>query len=57
MKSLKLYQEQYEALKKQIGEIQNEMVQVLTEALADGYRTFEVCEPPKPSADAPSFDL
>lgn len=56
-KTLKLYQEQYAALKRQIGEIQNDMVQVLAEALNDGYKTFEVTDPPKISPEAPGFDL
>lgn len=56
-KSLKLYQEQYLALKKQIGDIQNDMVQVLAEALNDGFHTYEVTDPPKISPEAPGFDL
>lgn len=56
-KSLKLYQEQYAALKRQLGEIQNDMVQVLAEGLNSGFRTYEITDPPKISAEAPGFDL
>lgn len=57
MKSAQLYQEQFRLLCQQQKQIIEDMAQVLAEAILDGYRTDEIANPPKASAQAPVFDL
>jgi len=57
MKTLKVYQEQYAALQRDIVRLFDDAAQVLHDARIDGHKIFDVMDPPKASPDAPSFDL
>lgn len=57
MKTLKIYQEQYAKVQQQMKCLFDDAAQILHEARLDGHKIFDVMDPPKPSADAPSFDL
>lgn len=57
MTSLTLYQQRYAKLKQDGQRLLDDMAQVLHEARIDGHKIFEVMDPPKPSPEAPEFDL
>lgn len=57
MTSLTLYQQRYAKLKQDGQRLLDDMAQVLHEARIDGHKIFEVMDPPKPSPEAPAFDL
>lgn len=56
MKSLALYQQQVAALKKKRMEVDEDIIQVVAEALTDGYSFIDVFDG-KPDANQQVFDL